>query len=399
MVAKFRTASGSMFPRRLIILAVLDQSCPLRPHRGVFLDAVAVRDDDDRRQPEPLRGQCDRLPVIAPRCRNQAARLGRALYQFFHVHDRGAGLERACRGLVFMFHPDLRAETLAQERPAVLRRRLHHTVHRVGSLSHLVNRQQCRCHFCPHPPSLVNLNAAILSHWSRKRMPGRQARALSNPSNLALAFSFAGVSSLSIRAGLVRLIGEARRQPGGGYGEAAHTFTTAYLHRGNRPGRARPRRGRLPPQSSWLCRDKNGARYAPHDRSSGMAGLAGAGLRLPWSFRTPVPVRVGLAVRGLSRRIGLTFSQTEGRRNFPRESARQRANWSRNPTPRVAFAGRRDCRPRSDEASKSSTRRSAEPSKHAADTTPNSPRAFLCFHRGKILPRLVPANGYRRWQD
>src|SRR5215472_8264885 len=307
MVAKFRTAPGRMFPRRLIILAVLDQSCPLRPHRGVLLDAVAVRDDDDRRQPEPLRGQCDRLPVIAPRCRNQAARLGRALHQFFHVHDGGAGLERACRGLVFMFHPDLRAETLAQERPAVLRRRLHHTVHGVGSLSHLVNRQQCRCHFCPHPPSLVNPDAAILSHWSAKRIRDRQSRALSNPSNLALAFSFAGVSSLSIRAGLVRLIGEARRQPGGGYGEAAHTFTTPYLHRG-RPGRARPRRGRLAPQSSWLCRDKNGARDAAHDRSSGMAGLAGTGLRLPWSFRTPVPVRVGLVVRGLSRKV--TYSLT-----------------------------------------------------------------------------------------
>ena len=176
-----------MFPRRLIILAILDQSCPLRPHRRVLLDAVTARHDDDRRQPEALRGQCDRLPVIASCCRNEAARFGRALHQFFHVHDRGAGLERACRGLVFVFHPDLRSETLAQERPAVLRRRLHHTVHGVGSLFHLVNRQQCRCHFCSHLPSLVNLNASILSHWSAKIIRGRQIRALSNPSNLALA--------------------------------------------------------------------------------------------------------------------------------------------------------------------------------------------------------------------
>jgi len=56
--------------------AVLDQPRPLRAHRRVLLDAVAVRHHDRHRHAVALPGIGQRLPVIAPRRRNDSAHLG-----------------------------------------------------------------------------------------------------------------------------------------------------------------------------------------------------------------------------------------------------------------------------------------------------------------------------------
>src|SRR6266702_4945308 len=83
--------------------------------------------------------------MIPTRGGDQAACGGFAFEEIFCVDDGGARLERADGRVVFVLHPDFRAEAFAEQWPTILGRRLHQAVNEVRGRSHFIqNWQTCR---------------------------------------------------------------------------------------------------------------------------------------------------------------------------------------------------------------------------------------------------------------
>ena len=113
-------------------MAMLDQFGAERAHGCVLLDAVAVGHDDDRRQPDAPRRECHALAVIAAGGRDHAGDIRLLPLQLLHVGESAAQLEGADRRVVLVLDPDLRARALAEQGPAILRRRQHDRMHGGG---------------------------------------------------------------------------------------------------------------------------------------------------------------------------------------------------------------------------------------------------------------------------
>ena len=102
---------------------MLDQLSAQGDHGPVFLDAVAVGHHDRGRHPVGAGGESDALAVVAS-CRRDNPGFGLAgALEVLHINQAAAHLEGADRRVVLVFDPDLAAGTLAQQRPAYLRRR------------------------------------------------------------------------------------------------------------------------------------------------------------------------------------------------------------------------------------------------------------------------------------
>ena len=131
---------GGVFDCVLKIVTVLDQFRAERTHRRIFLHAVAVRHDDDATQPFARRRKRDALPVISARSRDDAFHVGMLANEFLQIHNPAAHFERAGRIMIFVLHPDFRADALTEQRPADLRRRRNNAV---NEFSRRLQRSEC----------------------------------------------------------------------------------------------------------------------------------------------------------------------------------------------------------------------------------------------------------------
>src|ERR1700690_2731362 len=127
-----------MFAGFLVVVAKLDEVCALGSHRGVFLHAVAMWDDDSDGNVEALSGQRDRLAVVSAGCGDESFNYGCVLKKFCRIGDGGAGLVSARRSVVLMLDPDVGLESLIQQRPGNLRGGLHHCVDELLSFTDFV---------------------------------------------------------------------------------------------------------------------------------------------------------------------------------------------------------------------------------------------------------------------
>src|SRR5688572_30444329 len=90
-----RGAFLSVFEGRLKVMAVLDQFAPEGAHGRIFLDAVAVRHDEDGPQAAAPRREGDRLPMVAARGGDDAATAGFAFLEIGEIDKPAADLEGA----------------------------------------------------------------------------------------------------------------------------------------------------------------------------------------------------------------------------------------------------------------------------------------------------------------
>ena len=126
--------NGGVLVGGLEIVADLDQRGAEPAHRPVFAGIVALRHDDRRREAERAGGIGDALPVIARRCRHDAADLRPRLAQLAEIHDAAADLEGAGRRMVLVLDPELGADPPRQQRPTILRCRRDDRVYERGGL-------------------------------------------------------------------------------------------------------------------------------------------------------------------------------------------------------------------------------------------------------------------------
>src|SRR5262245_1184472 len=118
-----------MLVGRLEVVAMLDELRAERLHRRVLLAAVAMWNNDDGLQAVALRGKGDTLAVVTARGGDDPSNVWVAALQPVGVDETAAHLERAERRVVLVLHPDLRARARREQRPTMLRRRLHRLVH------------------------------------------------------------------------------------------------------------------------------------------------------------------------------------------------------------------------------------------------------------------------------
>ena len=108
----------------LEVVAVFHQVHAQCAHGRVLLHRIAVRHDDGAGHAMASRGPADALAVVAARGADDLVRQLTPLRQLVEVRQAAADLERAHRVVVLVLEPALRAEALAQQAPAVLRRGL-----------------------------------------------------------------------------------------------------------------------------------------------------------------------------------------------------------------------------------------------------------------------------------
>ena len=90
-------------------------------------------------------GEGDALAVIAAGRRDDAGDAPAAgRFRRSHVDEAAAHLEGADRRVVLVLDPDLGARALAEQRPAILRRRRHDRMHEGGRLLKRCQRRQSR---------------------------------------------------------------------------------------------------------------------------------------------------------------------------------------------------------------------------------------------------------------
>ena len=99
-----------MLEGRLKIVPGLDQPCAKPLHRAVLLDAVAVRCHDRRCDPQPRRGECYALPVIAGGRGHHPAQVRLRAAQRVEIDEPAADLEGADRRVVLVLDPQLGAD-------------------------------------------------------------------------------------------------------------------------------------------------------------------------------------------------------------------------------------------------------------------------------------------------
>jgi len=114
--------------RGLEVVATLDQLDAECAHRGVLVDAVAERNDDNGRQLELAGGEPDGLTMVPAGRRDDTGRAGTVAPKFVHVDETAAHLEGAGRCMVFVLDPHRGADPLIEEWPPVLWRRRHRSV-------------------------------------------------------------------------------------------------------------------------------------------------------------------------------------------------------------------------------------------------------------------------------
>ena len=101
------------------VFAVFNKGCALGAHGGVFLGAVAERDDDGDRNLGAGPGIGKGLAVIAARGGDNALDVGAVTFQAVKVGDATTDLEGAGRSVVFVLDPDFAAGTRSEKGPGV----------------------------------------------------------------------------------------------------------------------------------------------------------------------------------------------------------------------------------------------------------------------------------------
>ena len=94
-----------VFVGRLEIVPGFDEPRAEALHRPVLLDAVAVRHDDRRLEPEPRRGERDALPVIAGGRADDPANIRLRALDLVEIDEPAADLEGADRRVVLVLDP------------------------------------------------------------------------------------------------------------------------------------------------------------------------------------------------------------------------------------------------------------------------------------------------------
>src|SRR5208283_4200348 len=102
-----------------------------------------MRYDDRGRQSGALRGESERLAVIAARRRDDAFEMRPFAFEPLDVDEAAAQLEGADRRMIFVFDEDLGADTGAQQRPRILRRRWHGGTYDRQSRFHIAELEHC----------------------------------------------------------------------------------------------------------------------------------------------------------------------------------------------------------------------------------------------------------------
>ena len=105
------------FPRRLEIVAVLDQFSPERSHRSVFLHRIAARHVDRHRQSRAASREREALAVIAAGRRNQPLGMGLPATERIDERQSAPHLEGAGRVVVLVLDDYLGPQTAREQRP------------------------------------------------------------------------------------------------------------------------------------------------------------------------------------------------------------------------------------------------------------------------------------------
>src|SRR5262249_34587449 len=108
-------------------------------------------------------GKGDALAVIAPRCRDQARRVGALAFQAIDIGEPAADLEGSDRRMVLMLDGDGRAEPLRQQRPGMGSRRRHRLPH---PLMRLFEFPEIKHRLAPHTSALPPANAEAVASSS-----------------------------------------------------------------------------------------------------------------------------------------------------------------------------------------------------------------------------------------
>ena len=132
-----------MVLRLVEVAAVFDEFGAETAHRRVLLGRIAMRYDDRGRQSGALRGESERLAVIAARRRDDAFDMRPFAFEPLHVEEASAQLESADRRVIFVLDEDLGADTRAQQRPRILRRRRHGGAYDRQSRFNIAEREHC----------------------------------------------------------------------------------------------------------------------------------------------------------------------------------------------------------------------------------------------------------------
>ena len=136
------------FPGCVKIVSECDQRAAIGLHRCILFHRVAARDIDLCLQTSGPRRPCLTLPVVAARGGNnaRARRVGAA--QPVNKGDPAAHFESAGWGMVFVFHPNIQAQSLAQSGPEILGRCGHLRVHKAAGLIKFLSGEHGRLHRC-----------------------------------------------------------------------------------------------------------------------------------------------------------------------------------------------------------------------------------------------------------
>ena len=141
-----------------------------------FSGRIAMRYDDRGRQSGALRGESQRLAVIAARRRDDAFDMRPFAFQPLDVEEASAQLESADRRVIFVFDEDLGADPRAQQRPRILRRRWHGGAYDRQSGFNIAEREHCSL-----SPRVLGLPAVAVAtvYYSVRGQQRRHRSALS----------------------------------------------------------------------------------------------------------------------------------------------------------------------------------------------------------------------------
>ncbi|MNH23580.1 hypothetical protein D3C79_834840 [compost metagenome] len=124
-----------LFTGLVKVCAVLDQLRAKGPHRRIFFPRIALRHNNDDRQPRITRRQGHALPMIATGCGDQPANLRLLLQQPLHIQQAPTYLEGTGRRVVLMLDPDVAPQPFGQPWPGILSSGGHTGMHQTGSFS------------------------------------------------------------------------------------------------------------------------------------------------------------------------------------------------------------------------------------------------------------------------
>ena len=142
MVAAFLGKPCGMRPAFIEIGADNDQLAAEGLHRRVLLARIADRHENGARHACARRRKCDRLAMIAARGGDDAVELRGSSLEPIEIDNATPHLEGADGRVVLVLDPHLRARTLRQQRPGMLRRRRHDRAHERNRRLQFLQREE-----------------------------------------------------------------------------------------------------------------------------------------------------------------------------------------------------------------------------------------------------------------